>query len=156
MHCKSNLQGQTACRRFWSVVVSICFNPLAAFLSFFGQILGGETANIFGIFTRIPAKIHDPVWLGHIFQMGWVETQPPTLGRFVFHTWKPLPLRWSSSARRGGFDAEKICDNLERLGRLGCTKFGTPKTPVNAADDRPTPMKWMKPIGFQDSIWWDM
>ena len=86
--------------------------------------------------------------------LGWNSTT--NFGQICFPYMKTTAIRWSSSARRGGFDAEKICDNLERLGRLGCTKFGTPKTPVNAADDRPTPMKWMKPIGFQDSIWWDM
>ena len=40
------------------------------------DLLGGGNSNIyfFKIFSRKVWGFHDPIWLAHIFQMGWVET----------------------------------------------------------------------------------
>ena len=71
----------------------------------------------FGIFFKwVGLKLNHQLW-ADVFS---IHENPQPLGGPA-----------SSSTLRGGFDAEKICDNLERLGGS---------------------MKWMKPTGFQDSI----
>ena len=42
---------------------------------FWGPKVGGGNSNIFGIFTPKYLGKMNPIWLAHIFQMGWFNHQ---------------------------------------------------------------------------------
>ena len=147
---------QTACRRFWSVVVSICFNPLAAEVNLLWADSRWWNCTHFWIFS--PGSL-GKFMIQFVFCIffKWVGLKlNHQLWAAVFSTHKNH-CHWVVQLHSQGWFW--CWENLRQLGTLGSLgvhqiwNAGDPWTQLMI--DQP-PMKWMKPTGFQDSIWRDI